>query len=236
MKTFLAWSGGKDSAYCLYKATVEGLPPSLLVTSVNEAHDRVSMHGVRSIMIEQQALCLGLPFMTIPLPAAPSMNEYERAISSGNQQLKGKGFGTAMFGDLFLDDLKVYREQLYTKDGIGCSFPLWQMDTGFLLKDFISLGFKAIIVCVNSRYLDTSFCGRIIDQEFLDDLPLGVDPCGENGEYHSFVFDGPGFSRPVVFKLGEVTYQEYAAPKQEKDCFKDPEPPAGFYFQDLVPV
>ena len=132
-------------------------------------------------------------------------------------------------------DLKAYREKLYAKDGIESLFPLWKINTKELLKEFISLGFKSIIVCVNTALLDESFCGRMIDESFVNDLPSGVDVCGENGEYHSFVFDGPVFSKPILFKMGERIYREYPAPATD-DCFTSPQPACGFYFQDLIPV
>ena len=163
------------------------------------------------------------------------MKAYEDAISRSNRALRSLGFDTVLSGDLFLEDLKLYREQLYAKDGLQTAFPLWQRDTRSLLREFIDLGFKAIIVCTNDAFLDKSFCGRIIDDSFLRDLPEGVDPCGERGEYHSFVFDGPIFSVPVRFAAGGLVQRSYPAPVQD-DCFGEAAPAAGFHFCDLHPA
>lgn len=237
MKTFLSWSGGKDSSICLYKAKQQGVEIDALVTSVNQAHDRISMHGVRRILLEQQAEALGLPLYTVELPEQPDMQQYEMEISKTWQQLKSRHYTKAVFGDIFLEDLKRYREQQLTKEGLEGLFPLWKMDSHDLMNEFIAAGFKAIIVCVNNQMLPQSFCGRLLDQDFIRDCPAGVDICGENGEYHSFVFDGPVFRHPVPFTIGETVYREYKAPADEKDeCFTTPRPPAGFSFLDLLPV
>ena len=235
MKAFLNWSGGKDSALCLYTARLQGLNIEALVTTINSSTNRISMHGVQRSLLEHQATALGLPLYTIELPEMPGMKEYEEAVSQMNQRLKRQGFTHAVSGDLFLEDLKTYREDLYARDGLQCLFPLWKKDTEELIRSFFSLGFKAIIVCINNRYLDKSFCGRLLDASFVNDLPANADVCGENGEYHSFVFDGPLFSTPVSFTRGEIVFKEYASPKKEDECFTVPRPPAGFYFCDLVP-
>lgn len=207
MKYFLNWSGGKDSAWCLYRQREDGQMPSALVTTLNGG--RVSMHGVRRGLLERQAEAIGLPLHTIDFGAEPSMEDYEREISRSNQHLKAQGFTHALSGDLFLQDLKEYRRQLYAKDGLQCLFPLWQTGTTKLLHEFIDAGFKAVIVCTNDALLDPSFCGRLIDHQFLHDLPASVDPCGENGEYHSFVFDGPLFRFPVPFQKAAIVSRTY---------------------------
>jgi uncharacterized protein (TIGR00290 family) len=235
MKAFLNWSGGKDSGFCLHKTRQQGLNIDALVTTINQKHDRISMHGVRKELLQQQAASIQLPLHCIELPEQASMTIYEEAISKTNRLLKEQGYTHAVSGDLFLEDLKAYREKLYAKDSMECLFPLWKLNTKELLKEFLSLGFKSIIVCVNSGILDKSFCGRMIDESFINDLPPGVDVCGENGEYHSFVFDGPVFSKSILFKMGEVIYREYPAPATD-DCFTSPQPSSGFYFQDLIPV
>jgi uncharacterized protein (TIGR00290 family) len=232
---FLNWSGGKDSAFCLHIAGKQGLEVTALVTAVNQQHNRISMHGVRKELLELQAASIQLPLHIIPLPEKASMSAYEEQIHRSNLLLKTQGFNEAVFGDIFLEDLRQYRETLYQKDGISCSFPLWKMDTKELVKEFIAAGFKAIVVCVNASLLDESFCGRIIDERFLNDLPPTVDPCGENGEYHSFVFDGPIFQQPVRFEKGDITRREYETPKGD-DCFKTALPPTPFYFCELLPV
>lgn len=240
MKAFLNWSGGKDSALCLYKARQEGINIEALVTTVNSTTNRISMHGVQRSLLEQQAAALQLPLYTVELPEMPGMQQYEQTIHQTNQLLKAKGFTHAVSGDLFLEDLKAYREELYAKDEIECLFPLWKMDTKDVIQTFLSSTFKAIIVCVNNSFLDKSFCGRLLDESFIHDLPSSVDICGENGEYHSFVFDGPMFSKPVVFQKGEMVFKEYAAPllrqaqNDNNDCFTTLKPAAGFYFCDLL--
>lgn len=235
MKSFFNWSGGKDSALCLYKAKQQSLNVQALVTTVSQSTARITMHGVRRELLEQQAASIHLPLHVIELPSSTAMNAYEEAISKKNSELKGHRFTHAISGDLFLEDLKTYREGLYAKDGIECLFPLWKTDTKELMHQLIALGFKAIVVCVNGAYLDKSFCGRMLDESFINDLPANVDVCGENGEYHSFVFDGPLFHQPVAFTKGDTVYQEYPAPKKD-DCFTQPQPSAGFYFCDLLPV
>jgi uncharacterized protein (TIGR00290 family) len=230
MKAFLNWSGGKDSGFCLYKAKQQGIGIEALVTSVNQKHDRVSMHGVRRSLLEQQAASIQLPLYTIELPEQPDMKEYEAAMHNICSLLKEQGFTDAVFGDIFLEDLRAYRELQIAKADLRSLFPIWKINSRELIDEFIAAGFKAVIVCVNSAFLDKSFCGRLIDASFIRDLPSNVDPCGENGEYHSFVFEGPIFSQPIEFQLGEIVYQEYKAltlPSQ-------PGPP-GFYFQDLLP-
>lgn len=235
MKAFLNWSGGKDSALCLYRAKQQGLSIEALVTTINSSTNRISMHGVRRTLLEQQAAALQLPLYLIELPEQPGMAEYEQAISQANQMLKAKGFTHAVSGDLFLEDLKSYREQLYAKDGLECVFPLWKTNTKELIQSFFASGFKAMIVCVNTAFLDKSFCGRLLDASFIKDLPANVDVCGENGEYHSFVFDGPIFTQPVVFKKGELIFKEYPSPVDQKDTDSSAsQTSTGFYFCDLL--
>ena len=229
---FMNWSGGKDSALCLYKVLQsKQYHIQCLLTNVNASHHRVSMHGVRRSLLEMQAASIGIPLQTIELPEQPSMKEYEEMMTKKLNELKSSGFTKAIFGDIFLEDLKNYREQKLKQLNIDCIFPLWKIDTTELLKQFIALGFKAIIVCVNEKDLDKTFCGRLIDDSFISDLPVNVDACGENGEFHSFVFDGPIFKQPVKFSKGEIVYKLYDAPKQNNVSSK-----YGFYFCDLLPA
>jgi uncharacterized protein (TIGR00290 family) len=236
MKAFMSWSGGKDSALSLYKAQQEGIPVEALVTSVNQSLDRVSMHGVRRELLQQQAAGLNLPLHTIELPEMPGMQAYEDAVKAMHRQLKADGYTQGVFGDIFLKDLRQYREALLAKDSLQAAFPLWNMDTRQVVRQFLAQGFKAIAVCINSAHLDQSFCGRLMDESFFNELPASVDPSGENGEYHSFVFDGPNFSAPVPFTKGERVFREYPSPKTSDDCFTQPQPPSGFYFCDLLPL
>jgi uncharacterized protein (TIGR00290 family) len=238
MKAYLNWSGGKDSALALYHAQQDAnLKVEALFCSVNAAHNRVAMHGVRRSLLSKQAASLGLPLYTAELPEAPGMQDYERIMETETAKLRDRGFEAALFGDIFLEDLRQYREKSLATAGMSCIFPLWKRDSRELMDEFFALGFKAIVVCVNSALLDACFCGRIIDQSFIDDLPEGIDPCGERGEYHSFVFDGPIFQQPIRFEKGAIVYREYPAPASNQDsCFKAPQKAYGFYFQDLVPV
>lgn len=233
------WSGGKDSSLCLHYVMQEKkFEVSCLLTSVNAVHDRISMHGVRRGLLQTQAEAVGLPLETIELPEQPGMEEYERAMQTKVAQLRADGMSHAIFGDIFLEDLKRYREEKLQSAGIECVFPLWKISTQELMQSFLQVGFKAIIVCVNEKMLDKSFCGRLIDEAFVRDLPPGVDVCGENGEYHSFVFDGPIFKQPIPFNKGEIIYRKYSAPQTNNDtCNPMNQPSAyGFYFCDLLPT
>ncbi len=212
-QAFFNWSGGKDSALALFKATQSGqYDIRCLLTNFNGDNNRVSMHGVRKELMEKQAASIGLPLVTIDLPEEPSMELYEKMMLEKVSSLKKSGCSKAIFGDIFLEDLKAYRENQLKQSGIDCIFPLWKIDTSVLIREFIDAGFKAIIVCVNEQYLDKSFCGRMLDESLINDLPQGVDVCGENGEFHSFVFEGPVFKNPILFKKGELVYKQYKAP------------------------
>lgn len=233
IKAYMNWSGGKDSALCLYKILQTGkYDVSHLLTSVNAVHDRISMHGVRRSLLVAQAEAIGIPLTTIELPEQPDMTAYENAMMDKVNELKSAGSRTAIFGDIFLEDLRKYREEKLKEVGIECTFPLWKMDTKMLVKEFIALGFKSILVCVNEKYLDKSFCGRVIDESFLNDLPENVDPCGENGEFHSFVFEAPIFNKPIPFTKGEIVYKKYDAPKTADG--HSAASSYGFYFFDLL--
>lgn len=238
-RAYMNWSGGKDSSLCLYYILQDQrYAVDCLLTSVNAAHDRISMHGVRRSLLEQQAAAIGLPLQTIELPEQPGMQEYERMMLEKVAQFKSSGYTHAVFGDIFLEDLKRYREEKLRSADIECVFPLWKIPTQQLMQEFLQLGFKAIIVCVNEKYLDKSFCGRIIDASFVNDLPENVDVCGENGEFHSYVFDGPVFKQTIPFKKGEIVYRKYAAPQTSADSCNpmDKASEYGFYFCDLLPV
>ena len=238
-KAYMNWSGGKDSSLCLYKILQDRkYSVDCLLTSVNTAHDRISMHGVRRSLLQAQAAALGLPLQTVELPEQPGMQEYEQAMLDKVTALKNNGYQHAVFGDIFLEDLKRYREEKLASLDIQCVFPLWKIATAELMQEFLQLGFKAIIVCVNEKFLDKSFCGRLIDASFVRDLPANVDVCGENGEYHSYVFDGPVFKHPIPVTRGELVYRHYQAPQQaQSDTCNPMNQPSeyGFYFCDLLP-
>jgi uncharacterized protein (TIGR00290 family) len=240
-KSIFNWSGGKDSALALYHTLQNpDYRVDRLVTSVNNTFNRISMHGVRESLLLMQAAELGLPLQQLRMNDQPTMTEYNDAMGAMMKSLRNEGFTHSVFGDIFLEDLRKYREEKLAEQGFSAYFPIWKRDTTQLVHEFIELGFKTITVCVKAELLDDSFVGRIIDQDFLNDLPPGVDPCGENGEFHSFVFDGPVFKNPIPFRKGEKVFKEYRAPKDEEDnCFTDQRSrPAnmGFWFCDLIPA
>jgi uncharacterized protein (TIGR00290 family) len=241
IKAYMNWSGGKDSSLSLHKILTEDkYQVKYLLTSVNTAHNRISMHGVRTELLRSQADSIGIPLKLIELPEQPDMAEYEREMEKKVREIADEGIHHSIFGDIFLEDLKVYRENKLQPLGIEGVFPIWKISTKTLMQEFLDAGFKSIIVCVNGKFLDKSFCGRMIDQSFVDDLPAEVDVCGENGEYHSFVFDGPIFKKSIPFTKGEIVYREYAKPKDSKpdhyNTVCDTGKNYGFYFCDLLPV
>ena len=217
----LLWSGGKDSALALQHARRDhpDLRIDLLVTCLSEAFDRVSMHGVRRRLIEEQAAALGLPveFVVIPSPpdtdatgpgtSFPPNDVYADAILAALGRLRHDGIGIVVFGDIFLEDLRAYRETLLAAAGLEGRYPLWGRDTAGLYDEFVALGFRAVTVCVDATRLTEQHLGRELDAAFRDSLAPGVDVCGERGEYHSFCFDGPPFARPVAFTRGDVHRQ-----------------------------
>jgi uncharacterized protein (TIGR00290 family) len=236
MKSFFNWSGGKDSALALYHAQRSGLySVEKLLTNINGKHQRISMHGVREDLLQRQAESIGIPFQKIILAEEPSMQEYEQQMEENLRVLRNEKFTHALFGDIFLEDLKNYREQQLATLGFTAVFPIWKRDSIELIHEFIDLGFKTVVVCIKADLLPKEFAGRIIDREFLKDLPKSIDACGENGEFHTFVFDGPIFSRPINFVKGEIVYKEYAAPKTDGHLIRT-SPSLGFYFQDLIPA
>ncbi len=237
-KAYFNWSGGKDSAlalhYILQNKTVD---VELLLTTINASFNRISMHGVRVELLHKQAESIGIPLQEIKLAESISMAEYNAVMHQSVTTLISENFYHAVFGDIFLEDLRKYREQQLAPLGLQVHFPLWKRNTKELLHEFIALGFKTIVVCVKSSLLDSSFAGRIIDTEFIADLPSAVDPCGENGEFHTFVFDGPIFKFPIKFSIGEKVYREYPAPRNSDDnCFSpNQDSQIGFWYCDLIP-
>jgi uncharacterized protein (TIGR00290 family) len=208
-KIVFAWSSGKDSARALHELMQDsGYEVIGLMTTVTEGYDRISMHGVRIELVEQQAASIGLPLEKVYIPKESSNENYETAMRLALLGYKAKGVTSVAFGDLFLEDLKAYREKKLAEVGMKAVFPLWKRDTTELSQSFIRHGFRAIITCVDSQVLGGEFSGRLYDEQFLADLPPHIDPCGENGEFHSFVFDGPLFSSPVRFEKGEVVVRD----------------------------
>ena len=219
-KVLVAWSGGKDSAIALHEIRKsKNYEIAALLTTVTEGYDRISMHGVRRVLLEQQAQALGLPLEKVFISKKSSNKEYESKMGTALEKYSALGVSSVVFGDIFLEDLRKYRESNLAKIDMKGLFPIWKRNTNKLAKEFIADGFKAIVVCVDSKVLDGKFAGRMFDETFLEELPEKIDPCGENGEFHSFVFDGPVFRKPVGIKKGEVVLRDNR-----------------FYYCDLMPV
>ena len=218
-KALFCWSGGKDSAIALYEVR-KGKKYQIagLLVTISEEYNRVSMHGVPRSLVEQQAGSLGLPLEEVYIPSSSSMQEYESRMRQALTRFQREGVSSAVFGDIFLEEVRKYREDNLAKAGMKGIFPLWGRDTRELVRNFLVLGFRAIVTCVDAKVLDKGFIGRIIDEDFLTELPPGVDPCGENGEFHSFVYDGPIFRQSVGFSVGEIVLRD------------------SFYFCDLIPI
>jgi len=218
-KVLLSWSGGKDSAMALYEIQrTQQYEILSLLTVVTEDYDRVSMHGVRSTLLKQQAQSLGLPLEKILIPKSASNEEYESKMGITLTKFRQDGVSSVVFGDIFLEDIRKYREEKLSQVGMKGLFPLWKRGAADLAQAFMDLGFKAIVTCIDSKVLDKTFIGRLIDERFLAELPPNVDPNGENGEFHSFVFEGPIFKQRIPFTIGEVVLRD------------------SFYFCDLLPT
>lgn len=234
---FMNWSGGKDSAMALHLLRQDPqIDLKCLVTTLSRQYRRISMHGVRERLLDLQALRMGIPLKKIWLPENTGMHQYSRIMEKSLLSLKKQGIGYAAFGDIFLEDLRAWREKQLDQIQMKALFPIWKSGTGQLARDFIAAGFRALVVCVDAGRLDRRFAGRIFDQSLLDQLPADVDPCGENGEFHSFVFDGPGFAQPVDFTLGQIVERSYPL---QSGSGQDGEVGKGdhrFYFCDLLPV
>jgi uncharacterized protein (TIGR00290 family) len=241
-KAIFNWSGGKDSSLSLhYLLQSKEYDIRYLVTSVSSKYNRISMHGVRQELLRQQAESIGIPLHMIMMPEMPTMESYNEMMAQTLKKFKQEGIDYSVFGDIFLEDLKKYREERLAQVGMTGVFPIWKIPSQQLVREFIDLGFKAVLVCVDEKVLDRSFAGRSIDDALLKDLPSNVDPCGENGEYHSFVYDGPVFQRPIAFDFGEIVHRDYAASSSTGTsvCSKDqataPVVHTGFWYCDLIP-
>jgi len=219
-KVVLAWSGGKDSAMALYALLGSGRYEVVsLLTTVSKQYERISHHGVRVELLEQQAAAIGIRLHKLYLHQANcSIEDYEAVMKKAMLEYKEKNVRTVAFGDIFLQDLREYRERNLAKVGMKGIFPIWGRDTTEIVRTFIALGFKAYLTCVDSEKLGEEFAGRPIDADLIRDLPDGVDPCGENGEFHSYVYDGPIFQQSVEVSAGEVVLRDVR------------------YFADLIPA
>lgn len=236
-KLFFNWSSGKDSALALHYLQQDArYKVDLLLTTINLPQDRISMHGVRRELLLKQFENIGLPHNIVDLPENLTMDSYNSIMTDQLKLLQQEDYQYAGFGDILLEDVKAYRENQLKEFHIKSVFPLWQKNTLDVVHEFIEKGFKAIVVSINSSLLDQSFCGRLLDQDFINELPAGVDPCGENGEYHTFCFDGPIFKKPVSYTIGEKVYKEYDAPKDPDGSDGNKETKnLGFWFCDLIP-
>jgi uncharacterized protein (TIGR00290 family) len=205
----LSWSGGKDSAFALWTlAEEERVLPTALISTVTEEYGRVSMHGVRSTLLRAQAAATGVPLVEVAIPASCTNDVYESRMEGAFASPQLAEVDEVAFGDLFLEDIRDYRESRLAAAGKRARFPVWGRDTVALARSFLAAGFHAILVCIDPRALDPSFAGRDYDERLLADLPTGVDPCGENGEFHTFVTAGPIFDRPIHCRRGEVVERE----------------------------
>jgi uncharacterized protein (TIGR00290 family) len=218
VQAYVSWSSGKDSAFAVYEARRLGLAEIVgSLTTVNEVHDRVAMHGVRSALLDRQIAALGLPAITVNLPSPCSNEIYETRMEEACRAMLARGIRHIVFGDLFLEDIRRYREENLAAIGMTAIFPLWRRDTAALARAMIASGLEAYLVCIDPKRLDRSFAGRKFDLDLLRDLPDGVDPCGENGEFHTVVTAGPMFSGRIQVTPGIVV---------ERD---------GFVFADFIP-
>lgn len=217
-KTTLSWSSGKDSAWALHRLRED---PEIaldgLFCTINQEFDRVAMHAVRVQLLCRQAESLGLPIQLIPLPYPCSNADYAEIMGEFVEREKARGVENIAFGDLFLEDIREYRESSLSGTGLTPIFPIWGLDTRALARTMLESGLRAQITCIDPAQLAAEFCGREYDESFLNDLPTGVDPCGENGEFHTFAFDGPMFAHPIDIRIGETTTRD------------------GFVFTDLLP-
>ncbi len=217
-KVLLSWSSGKDSAWALHVLRQQGnCEIAGLLTTINSAFDRVAMHGTRRVLVEMQAMAAGLPLLAVPLPWPCSNLEYEAAMQAVCDRAVAEGIGAIAFGDLFLEEIRAYRERQLQHTGLEAWFPLWRMPTRELAWEMVRSGLRAKLVCVDPKALAPDFAGRDFDARLLRDLPSSADPCGENGEFHSFVHAGPMFHRAIPVVAGERVHRD------------------GFWFADLLP-
>ncbi|MGN6181500.1 MAG: diphthine--ammonia ligase [Mucilaginibacter sp.] len=229
------WSGGKDSSLALYHCMQNPkLDIRYLVTTINDAADRISMHGVRVELLKKQAENIGIPLYQIRLPEMPGMAEYDEAMHHHLTGFKEEGIEHAIFGDIFLEDLKDYRDARLAEVGMKGIYPLWKRDTHELIDEFLQLGFGTVIACTQAHLGE--FVGREINRKLLTELPANVDVCGENGEFHTFAFKGPIFKQEISYTIGEKIFKEYTSPKTGPDDDHSSSQPMGFWYCDLLPV
>lgn len=204
-KILFSWSGGKDSSYALYKLLKEGsYSVECLFTTLSEEYKRVNFHAIPAKLLDEQAKALGFPIDKAFISKSNDIDEYAKKLEPYLQKHKEKGINTIAYGDIFLEDLRDFRIKCLEKIPMDSIYPIWKVNTLDTLKEFVHLGFKGILTCIDTNVLDKSFAGREIDADFIKDLPPNIDPCGENGEFHTFVYDGPIFKYPVSFEKSEI--------------------------------
>jgi uncharacterized protein (TIGR00290 family) len=235
-KAIFCWSGGKDSSLALYKILEQNeYEVVALLTTLNEEFKRVSMHGVREELLEKQAQAIGLPLIKMFVKEGTNA-EYEKNMEEVLLQYKSQGVSKVIFGDIFLEDLRVYRENNLAKVGLEAVFPLWKNNTLELIYEFLHLGFKTITCCINDAHLNENHAGEEITPAFIKALPAKVDPCGENGEFHTFCFDGPIFKKPIPFIKGEKIYRPLNIPSNNDCTLNSNFVTRGFWFCELSPA
>lgn len=223
------WSSGKDAAYALFELQRNSeFKVDLLFTTILKETQRIGMHGLSRAMLETQSKAIGLPLKVLELENPSEMSVYERQVKESIEDLKELGYEACAFGDIFLEDLKNYREKQLKEVGIQAQFPIWKKNTKRQFHDFLEAGFKAVVVSANAKWFDADFVGRVLDEKFLTDLPSEVDPCGENGEFHTFCYDGPIFRNAVNYKVGEKCIKSYPSPNKEGEKID-------FWFCDIEP-
>jgi len=219
VKVLVSWSTGKDSAWCLHALrAAEDIEVVGLLATVNEVHGRVAMHAVRQELLAAQARAASLPLVVVTIPSPCSNATYDTAMEQAMTRARAEGVEAVAFGDLFLEEVRRYREERLSRAGMTGLFPLWGRPTRLLAEEMILAGLRARLTCVDPRVLPASFAGREFDRQLLDELPARVDPCGENGEFHSFAWDGPMLARPIAVRPGEIVLRD------------------GFVFADLLPT
>jgi uncharacterized protein (TIGR00290 family) len=207
-KILLSWSSGKDSSLALYELMRQGIYDITLFTTITGNYDRISMHGVREALLEKQAASLGCCLEKVYLSPECTNEEYQKKMKDAMDNYRELGITKVVFGDIFLEDVRKYREQNLAKVGMEAVFPLWGRESGEIANTFINLGFKAILTCVDTKVLSGDLAGMYYDKDFIAKLPENIDPCGENGEFHTFVFDGPIFQKKIDFSIGEKTLRD----------------------------
>ncbi len=224
------WSGGKDSALALYHCLQDSLLDiRYLVTTMNDQANRISMHGVREELLILQAKSIGIPLVQIRLPEMPGMDEYESRMSEHLQAFRNEGITHSVYGDICLEDLRNYREAQLKKADFTGIFPLWKRDTAEVVNEFLDLGFRTVISC--SQYNLKRLVGKELNRELVASFPPGIDACGENGEFHTFVYDGPVFKHPISFRTGIKVLKEYTAPQDAASAKVEK---VGFWYMDLL--